>query len=158
MCQEVAALLDKRLGPGVTASEPGDGRVETKVLDHVHELGDDVHGRVFARDARSVARECALLPSSEVLVEDTLDHALRRSLGARLDGVGANAGVVAGDGRYPHLDDVASRASFEQEDLLPVEICPYEVADEPTAVRQLVDELFGGALHGYLTAGEMTSA
>jgi hypothetical protein len=95
--QEVAALLDERLGPGVTPSKPRDGRVEAKVLDHVHELGDDVHERVFARDARSVARRDAT--SSEVLVEHALDHALRRSLGAALGGVGANVAGVTGDGR-----------------------------------------------------------
>lgn len=59
MRQEVAALLDERFGPGMTASDPGDGSVEAKVLDHVHELGDNVHGKVVARDARSVARKSA---------------------------------------------------------------------------------------------------
>ena len=42
--------------------------------------------------------------------------------------------------------------------IVPLGPRPHEVADEPSAVRQLVDELFSGALHGYLTPGAMTSA
>jgi hypothetical protein len=46
---------------------------------------------------------------------------------------------------------------LDEEDRLAVGTRPDEVADEPAAARQLVHELLGGALHGYLTPGARIS-
>jgi hypothetical protein len=51
MREQIAALLDEGLGGRGTAYRAEDCRVATQIADHVHELGDGVHGIVVVRDA-----------------------------------------------------------------------------------------------------------
>ena len=58
MREELGALLDERLRPGVGPGHAKDGREATEIPHHVHELGDGVHEIVVVRDAAAVAVCC----------------------------------------------------------------------------------------------------
>lgn len=64
MREQVAALLDERLRRGGLPHQLEQRRVAAEVTDHVHELGDGVHGMVVARATFNVAvvRKPASLP------------------------------------------------------------------------------------------------
>jgi len=156
--EELGAWLDECLRPRVASGHAKDGREATEVSDHVHELGNEMHKTVVVRDALAVAVREKPGASSAILVEDALDRALGRSLRAALGRVGTNARVGPRDVRSRDLDRLGARMRLDQEDRAVIVSGPHEVADEPAAVRQLVHELFGGALHGYLTPGATTSA